>query len=206
MNARVVNVARWSWLRRGMVGPLLAGLAMFALAVCGGQATPTYPATPVTPGGESGFSAPDIRIIAYQGEEALGGKEVNLSAVLARGRPIVLNFWAGLCPPCRAEMPDFQQVYNAYKGKLVLFGLDVGPFVALGSREDAQALLKELNITYPAGTTLDSQVVRDYQLLAMPTTFFIKPNGDVLRKWTGPITKGKLTELMDELLRASGVS
>ena len=154
--------------------------------------------------GRAGRPAPDFQITVYQGEDVLGGKEVKFSDLLAKGKPVVLNFWAGECPPCRAEMPDLQVVAEQYQDRILLFGLDVGPFVGLGSREDGQALLKELGVTYPAGTTFDARVVGDYQLLGMPTTFFIKPNGEIFERWTAIITKPKLKELVDGLLRASG--
>ena len=153
---------------------------------------------------EGGKRAPDFKITVYQGEEVLGGKEIKLADLLAKGKPVVLNFWAGLCPPCRAEMPDLQAVSEEYQGQLLLFGLDVGPFVGLGSREDGQALLKELGVTYPAGTTFDAKVVGDYQILGMPTTFFIKPNGEIVEQWTALITKPKLKEQVEALLAASG--
>ena len=44
----------------------------------------------------------------FQGQDVVGGEKVTLSGLIG-GRPIVLNFWAGLCPPCRAEMPDLQE-------------------------------------------------------------------------------------------------
>jgi thiol-disulfide isomerase/thioredoxin len=147
-------------------------------------------------------AAPDFQVVAYQGEELLGGKEVKFSQLFSQRKPVVLNFWAGLCPPCRAEMPDLQQVSQEYQDRVLLFGLDVGPFVGLGSREDGKALLKELQVTYPAGTTFDAEVVRKYQILGMPTTVFIKPDGKVLRTWTGLLTRKKLSELVEELLAA----
>lgn len=52
----------------------------------------------------------DFGIVAYQGEALLGGREVRFSKVFEQGKPVVLNFWAGLCPPCRAEMPWFQKL------------------------------------------------------------------------------------------------
>ena len=154
--------------------------------------------------GRAGRPAPDFQITVYQGADVLGDKEVKFSDLLAKGKPVVLNFWAGECPPCRAEMPDLQAVSEEYQGRVLLFGLDVGPFVGLGSREDGQALLNELGVTYPAGTTFDAKVVGDYQLLGMPTTFFIKPNGEIFEQWTALITRPKLKETVDGLLRASG--
>ena len=86
---------------------------------------------------------------------------------------------------------------------MLMFGMDVGPFVGLGSREDGRLLLEELQVTYPAGTTFDASVVRDYQLLGMPTTYFIKPDGEIVSKWTGLLTKDKMVELVDALIAAS---
>lgn len=145
----------------------------------------------------------DFQIAAYQGADEIGGQEVNLSDILAQGKPVVLNFWAGLCPPCRLEMPDLQAVHDEFGDQIVLLGLDVGPFTALGSREEGQALLQELGVTYPAGTTFDAQVVREYQITGMPSTFFITPNGEAVRKWTGLLTEAKMIELVEELIEAS---
>jgi thiol-disulfide isomerase/thioredoxin len=132
----------------------------------------------------------------------LGGADVQFSELLGK-QPIVLNFWAGLCPPCRAEMPDLQAMYDANHGEVLLFGLDVGPFVGLGSREDGKRLLEELKVTFPTGTTLDAQVVRNYKLVGMPTTYFIKPDGTIHRQWAGLLNKKKLDELVKELVTAS---
>ena len=72
----------------------------------------------------------DFQIVAYQGGEELGGDSIALSAVLAQGKPVVLNFWAGLCPPCRAEMPEFQEVYDEFRDRIIMVGIDLGPFTA----------------------------------------------------------------------------
>ena len=146
----------------------------------------------------------DFQITVYQGADLLGGEEVQLSDLLALGRPVVLNFWAGLCPPCRLEMPDLQAVHDEFGDRILLLGLDVGPFTALGSSAEGRALVQQLGVTYPTGTTSDSSVVREYQITGMPSTFFIKPNGEVARKWTGLLTEEKLAELAEDLLNASG--
>lgn len=145
----------------------------------------------------------DFEIVAYQSGAELGGERVQFSAVLAQGKPVVLNFWAGLCPPCRAEMPEFQEVYDQFAGRILLLGIDLGPFTGLGSAEQGQALLRDLEITYPAGTTEDASVVSRFQVLGMPTTMFVTPDGGVTHKWTGLLTRDKLVELTRELLAAA---
>lgn len=196
---------------RGLAG--LAGVVTLLLVACGGAAT----ALPTPAGSVSGTApadqprsttpvklATDFQVQIYQGEEVLGGKDIPFSRLFAQGQPVVLNFFAGLCPPCRAEMPDFQAVSVQYQGRVILFGLDIGPFVQLGSRQDGKALVKELGVTYPTGTTFDGNVVRAYQVLGMPTTVFLTPDGKVVRTWTGLLTRAKMVELFEQLLRASG--
>ena len=103
-------------------------------------------------------------------------------------------------------MPDFQEVSDEFGEEIVLLGLDVGPFTNLGSVEDGQRLVQELGITYPVGTTDEPEVVRTYGMIGMPTTYFISPNGEIVKQWTGLLTRDKLSELVIELLAASGSS
>lgn len=191
------------WWRHGVFVVALALGALLA-AGCGGSASSNPSETPDT---QSAVYASDFRISAYQGSDALGGEEVWLSSLFSQASgerpPIVLNFWAGQCPPCRAEMPDLQEVYEEYGDRVLLFGLDVGPFVGLGSRDDGRALLADLGVIYPAGTTFDQEVVRSYRVVGMPTTYLIKSDGEILRSWTGLLTKDKMVDLVEELLNAS---
>jgi thiol-disulfide isomerase/thioredoxin len=183
----------------------LGGLAVVAVAVlaaCGSGIPPSGDPTSDSSDAES-QAPPDFQVLVYQGVEELGGSEIEFSEVLADGKPVVLNMWAGLCPPCRLEMPDFQEVHNEFGDSVVLLGLDVGPFTSLGTREDAEALIEELGVTYPIGTTDDAGVVRDYGLIGMPTTYFLTPDGEIHRQWTGILTEEKLVELVEELLEAS---
>ncbi len=148
--------------------------------------------------------APDVQIVMYQGASDVGGSTVALSSIWeTTKRPVVLNFWAGLCPPCRAEMPDFQRLYERPDRKFALIGVDIGPFIGLGSRDDARALLGELGVTYPAGTTFDIRTVRNYEILGMPTTVFITADGRIWRKHAGLLTFDQLKAFTDELVRVS---
>jgi cytochrome c-type biogenesis protein len=143
-----------------------------------------------------------MEIALYQGAHIVGGSPVALSALWQRA-PVVLNFWAALCPPCRAEMPDFQRLSQTHRpGSYLLVGVDIGPFIGLGTRDQGQALLHELQITYPAGTTFDARIVRAYQIVGMPTTVFIATDGTIVRRHTGLLTLAQMRAFTDELLAA----
>lgn len=196
----------WNLNRRG--GRMLAllsaaAVALIVLAACGAPSPADPTAAAPAPAAANSKPAPDFPIAVYQGGEVLGGEEVRFSEILAQGKPVVLNFWAGLCPPCRLEMPDLQAAHEKYQDRVVLVGIDVGVFTGLGDREDGLALLRELNVSYPAGTTPDGEVLAAYQLIGMPSTYFITPDGRIVNTWSGLLNEEKLSELIEELLAAS---
>ena len=147
----------------------------------------------------SGDLAPDLTVSMFQGQDVVGGEKVTLSGLIG-GRPIVLNFWAGLCPPCRAEMPDLQEFNEDFQDRALLLGVDLGQFTGLGNTDDAKKLLSDLAITYPAGFASDSDVIRNYQVLGMPTTIFIDREGRIFNRWTGALNKNVLIEKTQEML------
>lgn len=149
-----------------------------------------------------GKQAPDFPILTYQSGGVLNAQTLNFSSLL-HGKPIVLNFWAGQCPPCRAEMPDFERLSKQYKGQVIVLGIDVGPFTQLGSREDGRNLLKELNITYAAGTSDDPTLPKQYGVLGMPTTVLITPSGQIIRTSLGHMTGEQIEAAIQDLLKAS---
>jgi len=161
------------------------------------RVAPTLTPTP-RPGIDA---APDFEFTLFQGEEVLGTRTLRLSDL--RGKPVVLNFWAGLVPPSRAEMPDLQIFYDQFKDQTTLIGIDLGQFTGLGSRQDAKDLLQELGVTYPAGFTNDASVVRDFKLLAMPTTVFIRADGTVFEIWRGALDRNVLIGIVQEMLQSA---
>ena len=192
---------------------LLAGLGAGAVQMACGEAAvseprpePTSAATTDVSGFPAGETrpAPDFTLEAYQGGDLLGGETVQFSQILAAGKPVVLNFWAAQCPPCRVEMPDLDHAYQAASDRILMVGLDVGPLINLGSRAEGQALAKELGVTYPVGTTSDATVMQRFQVLGMPTTTFITSQSQIIRQWTGILDEAATSDLIDELVQASG--
>jgi thiol-disulfide isomerase/thioredoxin len=169
----------------------IAAVAVFALAACTAPGSPaTSSTTPEEPSSveassssSGGVDLPlDFQIAVYQGQDVLGGDEVDFSGVVEQGKPVVLNFWAGLCPPCRLEMPDLQEVHEEFGDQIVLVGVDVGTFTGLGDEQEGRALLQEVGVTYPAGTTANAEVMRAYEVIGMPTTLFITPDGEIVER------------------------
>ena len=181
-------------------------------AACGEAAVsetapePTTAATTDVSGFPAGESrpAPDFIFEAYQGADLVGGETVQFSQILAAGKPVVLNFWAAQCPPCRAEMPEFDHAWQAAKDRVLLVGLDVGPLINLGTRAEGEALAVELGVTYPVGTTSDATVMQRYQVLGMPSTLFITAQSQIVRQWTGSLDEAAVTEFIHELIQGSG--
>jgi thiol-disulfide isomerase/thioredoxin len=143
---------------------------------------------------------PDFAMVAYQGEEVLGAQELNFRELLGRGQPVVLNFWAALCPPCRQEMPGFQRVYDELGERFILVGVDIGPFIALGSHDQAREFLREYEISYPTAYATSIDPVRDYEVRGMPTTLFIASDGRIVGKHTGYLPEERLREEIERLL------
>lgn len=143
----------------------------------------------------------DFRLEPYSGSEFLTGESVPFSQLFSQGKPVVLNFFAGLCPPCRAEMPGIGAVSTRYSGQVIILSVDIGPFTGLGTRAQGQALVTELGLRYPTASTPDREVVRAYGVLGMPTTLFLRPDGQVFNKWTGFLSDGKFAELTADLLK-----
>ena len=159
-----------------------------------------------SPPADHRIAAPDFQLTLYQGADVLGLEELKFSDIFGQSKPVALNFWAGLCPPCRAEMPGFQKVYDELGDRFILLGVDIGPFIGLGSREDGQALLRELNITYPAGTTFEAGAVEQYTVRGMPTTVFLTSKGEILDTYTGLMDEATFRNKVQNLIQASGGS
>jgi thiol-disulfide isomerase/thioredoxin len=177
--------------------------ALIVLAACQPRQAAEAPAVVLPPGNSA---APDFEVRFYQGADVLGSERPSFSELFSQGKPVVLNFWAGLCPPCRAEMPGFQNVYNDLQDQFIMVGLDIGPFVGLGSHDDGRRLLEELGVTYPIATTPDGSVLAAYGVRGMPTTVFLTATGEVFKTHVGLLDERTFRTEVEKLIAAAGTS
>ena len=178
---------RWGW--RG-VGLALA-LSLIAVA-CGGDDggnAAGRPSSRESEGvAEGGGDLPSSEV------EMADGTTVALTDALD-GRPLVVNFFASWCAPCRAEMPDFAAVHGDVGDRVGFLGL------ALQDTKDAAAELVELTgVTYPWGLDPTGEIFAALRGFAMPTTVYVAADGEIAGADSGAIDESQLRDRLTDLL------
>ncbi len=147
--------------------------------------------------------AMDFEILVYRGAEHLGGESVLLSEVLAQGKPVMVEFWAGLCPTCRRALPETQEAYLRHGDEVTFIGVDIGIYAGLGSEADARALCDELGLSFPVGFLPDPTALQAYRVTGTPTALYFKPNGELFDRGGGIVGVETLSEKLAALIAAS---
>lgn len=125
---------------------------------------------------EKGNYAPDFEL------ELLTGEKVKLSDY--RGKPVLLNFWASWCAPCRAEMPDMQKIHEDYDVAILAVNqIDTETFP-----ENVPEFIEEFGITFPVLMDEESLVGIRYGAMVLPTTYLIDKSGRIYNIAKGPLT------------------
>jgi cytochrome c biogenesis protein CcmG/thiol:disulfide interchange protein DsbE len=124
-----------------------------------------------------GQVAPDFEFSAFD------GKRQKLSDL--RGRPVLVNFWATWCIPCRAEMPDLEAALKKYEPQqFAVLGMNNGE-----KYKAAQSFLDKIGVHFTAfGYDPDGSVAKRYAVQGMPTSYFVDAHGVITRVVTGALT------------------
>jgi peroxiredoxin len=139
---------------------------------------------------ESG-RAPDFQVARFD------GAEFQLSAQAGRSA-VVLNFWYPTCPPCRAEMPAFENAWQQLRDEEVQF---LGMFVPQGfdSEQDARDFVDELGLTYHFATDNGARIALSYELEYFPTTFFIDRSGRIFKRHIATLDEEGIVRIVREM-------
>jgi peroxiredoxin len=155
--------------------PLIRHWTLFSIVILLVSAAWVW-ASAATPGGTTGgripaprpgFLAPGFRL------ETQAGDFASLSDFT--GQPVLVNLWASWCPPCRAEMPALQRVYEDFKDQgLVVLAVNATDQDNLPS---AQSFVDSLGLTFPILLDRSGEVSAAYEVRALPSSFFIDRRG-----------------------------
>jgi len=163
---------------------LLAGAVAVAVLL-GGLTVANAVRRPAEPRPEVGYPAPDFELPTPEGEP------VRLSDY--RGRPVLLNFWATWCPPCRVEMPHIQAVHEAYGARLVVLAVAVQDDWAF-----TRPFMDRYGFTFTALQDREMEATFAYRIQSLPTSVFVDREGIIRQIWTGLMTR----EAMEAAVRA----
>ena len=130
-----------------------------------------------------GSKAPDFTLQGYDGEA------ISLSAI---DKPVMLNFWASWCPPCKAEMPHMKNFYEKNKDEVEIVAVNM--MHQESSEQDMMKFYKEYGLNFPVPIDEDGMVSTTYQVVSIPTSYFIDSEGIIVSKYTGPMTETSISE------------
>lgn len=135
------------------------------------------------PGLGIGLKAPDFEL------KNLAGESVKLSDY--EGKKVMLNFWATWCPPCKAEMPDMEEFYNDSGDDIVILAVNID------TNNDVAGFVKKMGVTFPILLDTDNRVNKIYQIISIPTSYFIDEKGIIRNKHIGAMDIETMKKNMD---------
>ncbi|MBQ9960203.1 MAG: TlpA family protein disulfide reductase [Oscillospiraceae bacterium] len=174
LSAALVLLVAAAALLYGRLGggqPQLGGQATDTEQQSGQQNAPQQDADGEADGGEEvSYDAPDFSV------ENMAGSTVRLSDHF--GKPIVLNFWASWCGPCKSEMPAFQSIYEQYGDEVVFLMVNLTDGTQ-ETRESAKSFYENSGYTFPVYLDVNFEAAIAYGVSAIPVTYFIDTEGQL---------------------------
>jgi len=139
-----------------------------------------------------GEAAPDFTLSSLQD----GRGSVSLASY--KGTPVLVNFWATWCVPCKDEMPLLEAAHTKWGSKVQFIGIDRQDY-----KPDALRFAQDSHVTYTLAADPDATLDGAYRLRGMPTSVFIDRNGRIVDRITGPLTKSQLDDTLGTLTQRS---
>ena len=145
--------------------------------------------SPLTkPSPEAREPAPDFTLVTLNGGDFHFGDH--------KGKPILINFFASWCLPCREEMPVIEKIVREYGPKGVVFlGIAVDD-----TEEKMKDFIKKYGVTFPVGLDKTAKIQKSFDIYGIPTTYFISKQGIINYSHSGAVTEELLHHELDKLL------
>lgn len=144
-----------------------------------------------TAGSQKEFNSPDFTVLDSD------GNEVRLSDFA--GEPIVINFWATWCPPCRAELPDFNEMYTKYGNDVNFLMVNLTDGIS-ETIEGVKSFVSQEGYTFPVYYDTKSDAANTYSVYSIPLTLFIDKSGSIIGNHVGAMSGQTLESYLLRLL------
>ena len=142
------------------------------------------------PAPTKGHPAPEFTLATLDGEE------ITLSEL--RGKPVIVNFWASWCGPCRLEMPDLQETFTEQGDLLTVLGVNLTE--RDGDLDEVAAFIDEFGVTFPIVLDTEGEVADLYQVRGQPASVFIDADGVVSTVFYGVVNEQFIQDRIQELV------
>jgi peroxiredoxin len=159
----------------------LAGMAIYQNQTDEESAGEEYP--------EIGFAAPSFMLT--------GLDQMTYAQKGSRQKPLIINFWASWCGPCRQEAPDIKAVYDDFKDEIDFYAINA---TVDDDVEAAMNFVEEEQFSFPVLFDMNGKVSKSYQVISIPTTYVIDQNGFIRHKIVGMADKAVLEKYVKELI------
>ncbi|WP_027964499.1 thiol-disulfide oxidoreductase ResA [Halalkalibacillus halophilus] len=165
---------------RSAVLAILVGTLVFVLIINLNQDRPSL---------AEGAEAPNFKLDRLDENGAIELNDLE-------GQGVMINFWATYCEPCKEEMPHMQELYEEYEDQgieIIAVSVDKNEFVI-------NNFYNSLGLTFPSVHDRNETVMESYEIVPLPTSYFINPDGTIERIVKGPLTLERLDEYFQEIL------
>lgn len=165
-------------------------LTLFFVIAMGPHSSPGGTVSTIDADKQTNIKAPDFTL------RDVNGRTVSLSSL--KGKVILVNFWATWCPPCKAEMPSMNKLYNSLKVR----GLEIIAVSSDSSLSSIKDFLAKNRVDFLVLHDEKKTVTLQYKVFSLPTTFLIDRNGLIVEKyygeydWTDPEVRSRIEKLL----------